>query len=73
MVRQILNEAQHPEQHHGFISHHSTAMSLMDFTDEISSAIDKKQKQYSFSIIVDLKKVLDTNDHSILVRKLKKN
>lgn len=54
----------------GFRTNHSTSMALMELTEEISTAIDKRQ--YFVSIFVDLKKAFDTIDHTILLKKLSK-
>ena len=61
----ILSNSQY-----GFRTSHSTSMALMELTEEISSAIDKKH--YLVSIFVDLKKAFDTIDHTILLHKLSK-
>lgn len=55
---------------YGFRTNHSTSMALMELTEEISTAIDKRQ--YFLSIFVDLKKAFDTIDHTILLKKLSK-
>ncbi len=61
----ILSNSQY-----GFRTNHSTSMALMELTEEISTAIDKRQ--YFVSIFVDLKKAFDTIDHTILLKKLSK-
>ena len=61
----ILSSSQY-----GFRANHSTSMALLELTDEISTAIDKKH--FLVSIFVDLKKAFDTIDHTILLKKLHK-
>uniref|UniRef100_A0A1A8GC74 Helentron 4 helitron-like transposon replicase/helicase/endonuclease n=1 Tax=Nothobranchius korthausae TaxID=1143690 RepID=A0A1A8GC74_9TELE len=62
---EILNDSQY-----GFRTNHSTSMALMELTEEISEAIDKKT--HLISIFIDLKKAFDTVDHKILIEKLSK-
>lgn len=45
-------------------------MAIIELTEEISAAIDKKD--YFVSIFVDFKKAFDTIDHTILLKKLSK-
>uniref|UniRef100_A0A8C6LUY9 Reverse transcriptase domain-containing protein n=1 Tax=Nothobranchius furzeri TaxID=105023 RepID=A0A8C6LUY9_NOTFU len=60
---EILNDSQY-----GFRTNHSTSMALMELTEEISEALDKKN--HLISIFIDLKKAFDTVDHTILIKKL---
>jgi len=53
---------------HGFRSGHSTAMSLINLQEQISTAIDKSE--FSVGIFIDLAKAFDTVDHGILLKKL---
>ena len=53
---------------HGFQPAHSTAMSLIDIQDKISTAMDNNE--YSLGIFLDLAKAFDTVDHKILLTKL---
>lgn len=61
----ILSNSQY-----GFRPNHSTATAIMELTEEITNAIDKKH--YLVSIFVDLQKAFDTLDHKILLHKLYK-
>uniref|UniRef100_A0A8C6KCG5 Reverse transcriptase domain-containing protein n=1 Tax=Nothobranchius furzeri TaxID=105023 RepID=A0A8C6KCG5_NOTFU len=59
----ILNNEQY-----GFRTKHSTAMTIMELTDKISTAIDNKND--FVSVFIDLKKPFDVIDHSRLLQKL---
>ena len=60
---QLLNNSQY-----GFRSQMSTSHALMDLVDEITSSIDAKQ--ISIGVYIDLKKVFDTVNHTLLIDKL---
>jgi len=53
---------------HGFRSGHSTAMSLINLQEQITTAIDNNE--FSVGIFIDLAKAFDTVDHGILLKKL---
>ena len=55
----LLNEHQY-----GFRSKRSTSMAVIDFIEQISTAIDNKE--YTVGIFIDLKKAFDTIDHLLL-------
>ena len=59
----LLNDSQY-----GFRSGKSTALALMELTEEISSAMD--EKMYTVGVFIDLKKAFDTIDHKLLIQKL---
>ena len=59
----ILNENQY-----GFRTKRSTALALMQLTEELTTAIDNRK--ISIGVFVDLKKAFDTIDHDILINKL---
>ena len=59
----LLNDSQY-----GFRSGKSTALALMELTEEISSAMD--EKMYTVGVFIDLKKAFDTTDHKLLIQKL---
>ena len=59
----LLNNSQY-----GFRSGKSTALALMELTEEISSAMD--EKMYTVGVFIDLKKTFDTIDHKLLIQKL---
>ena len=59
----LLNDSQY-----GFRSEKSTALALMELTEEISSAMD--EKMYTVGVFIDLKKAFDTIDHKLLIQKL---
>ena len=46
----------------------STAHAVMELIEEISNATDSKT--HAIGVFIDLKKVFDTVDHSILIKKL---
>ncbi len=54
----------------GFRKDHSTIHPLMEFTNTVSEALNKKH--HAIAIFCDLKKAFDTVDHKILLEKLKK-
>ncbi len=53
---------------YGFRSQHSTSLVVMDFVENIATAVDNKQ--YGIGVFTDLHKVFDTIDHSLLLEKL---
>ena len=59
----LLNDSQY-----GFRSGKSTALTLMELTEEISSAMD--EKMYTVGVFIVLKKAFDTIDHKLLIQKL---
>ena len=61
--KQILNCHQY-----GFRKLYSTAMALIEITDNIKRLLD--EKNYVIGIFIDFKKAFDTVDHEILLRKL---
>ena len=56
------------QKQYGFRSNHSTYMAVLDFVNDISSAIDRGMK--TIGIFMDLSKAFDTIDHNILLNKL---
>ena len=52
----------------GFREGHSTTQALIEITDRIKSAIDKKD--LTCGIFIDLTKAFDTVDHNILLKKM---
>src|SRR6218665_2900192 len=50
---------------HGFRHGHSTAMSLINLQDSISTAIDNKE--FSLGVFIDITKAFDTVNHCILL------
>lgn len=58
------------EHQYGFRSNTSTAMAVIDLTEQISTAIGNNE--FSVGVFIDLKKAFDTIDHTILIRKLKR-
>ena len=42
----------------------STSLALLELTEEITSALDKKKS--TISVFIDLKKAVDTIDHTLL-------
>lgn len=60
---QLINENQF-----GFRKNRSTALALLTFIDDISSATNNNK--YTVGVFVDLKKAFDTLQHSILISKL---
>ena len=56
------------QKQYGFRSNHSTYMAVLDFVNDISSAIDRGMK--TIGIFMDLLKAFDTIDHNILLNKL---
>lgn len=59
----IINESQY-----GFGTQRTTSMAIIEATEEITNALDKKE--YTVGIFMDLKKAFDTINHSILINKL---
>uniref|UniRef100_A0A672Z783 Reverse transcriptase domain-containing protein n=3 Tax=Sphaeramia orbicularis TaxID=375764 RepID=A0A672Z783_9TELE len=58
----ILNDHQY-----GFRKNRSTSLAVMEFAENIATAVD--QKQHTVGVFIDLRKAFDTIDHSILLRK----
>uniref|UniRef100_A0A3B3BUC2 Reverse transcriptase domain-containing protein n=1 Tax=Oryzias melastigma TaxID=30732 RepID=A0A3B3BUC2_ORYME len=58
----LLNESQY-----GFRSNCSTAHAVMEFVENVATAID--QKLNTIAVFVDLSKAFDTIDHSLLLQK----
>ena len=52
----------------GFREGHSTTQALIEITDRIKTAIDKKD--LTCGIFIDLTKAFDTVDHNILLQKM---
>ena len=52
----------------GFRSLHSTALTLIDCTNDWLISIDKTSS--NFALFLDIKKAFDTVDHEILLQKL---
>ena len=46
----------------------STSYAVMELIEEISNATDNKK--HAIGVFVDLKKIFDTVDHEILIKKL---
>ena len=59
----ILSSSQY-----GFRFNMSTSMALLELTEEISSALDRKK--CAIGIFIDLQKAFDTIDHAIFLAKL---
>ena len=47
----------------------STSLALLELTEEITSALDKKKS--TIGVFIDLKKAFDTIDHTLLLAKLR--
>ena len=47
----------------------STSLALLELTEEITSALDKKKS--TIGVFIDLKKAFDTIDHTLLLEKLR--
>ena len=60
----ILSNSQY-----GFRPNMSTSLALLEFTEEITSALDKKKS--TIVVFIDLKKAFDTIDHTLLLAKLR--
>ena len=60
----ILNNSQY-----GFRPNMSTSLALLELTEEITSALDKKKS--TIGVFIDLKKAFDTIDHTLLLPKLR--
>lgn len=56
--------------HYGFRENRSTAMALMELTEEIIDSINKRK--VSIGVFLDLKKAFDTINHDILLKKLER-
>ena len=56
------------EQQYGFRQNYSTELALIELSDRIAQAIDKKK--FMIGIFVDLSKTFDTLNHEILLNKL---
>ena len=54
---------------YGFRPNMSTALALLELTEEITSALDKKKS--TISVFIDLKKAFYTIDHALLLAKLR--
>jgi len=55
---------------HAFRENHSTETALLDVTDQIWKGMDKQQ--VATDVLVDLSKVFDKVDHTILLDKMTK-
>ena len=60
----ILSNSQY-----GFRPNMSTSLALLELTEEITSALDKKKS--TIGVFIDLKKAFDTIDHTLLLEKLR--
>lgn len=58
------------EHQYGFRSNRSTTMAVMELTEKILSAIDKRE--YTVGVFMDLQKAFDTIDHNLLMTKLER-
>ena len=58
------------EQQYGFRTKRTTSLALMEFVENVTSAIENKQ--YALGVFLDLKKAFDTVDHDLLLIKLQK-
>ncbi len=56
------------DQQYGFRANRTTSLALMEFVEEITSAIENKE--YAIGIFLDLKKAFDTVDHDLLLKKM---
>ena len=56
------------EHQYGFRAKRSTAMAVVELTENISTAINNKE--YMVGVFIDLQKAFDTIDHNILFKKL---
>ena len=56
------------EQQYGFRKNYSTEYALIELSDKIAQAIDKKE--FTVGIFIDLSKAFDTLNHEILLKKL---
>lgn len=61
----ILTDSQY-----GFRANRSTAMALMELTEEITNSLDNKK--YVVGVFIDLKKAFDTINHDILLKKMER-
>ena len=55
---------------YGFRSNRSTSLAVMDFVENLATAINDKQT--SIGVFIDLRKAFDTIDHSLLLQKLER-
>ena len=55
---------------YGFRSNRSTSLAVMDFVENIATAVDKKH--HTVGVFIDLCKAFDTIDHSLLLQKLER-
>ena len=62
-----VNEILHPLQF-GFCRKHSTPHTLISMTEHIKNTIDNEN--YGCGIFIDLKKVFDTVNHIVLLKRL---
>ncbi len=53
---------------YGFRENHSTSLALMELVEDITLNMDDNMK--TAGVFIDLKKVFDTIDHTILIKKL---
>ena len=51
------------------LSNMSPSLALLELTEEITSALDKKKS--TIGVFIDLKKAFDTIDHTLLLEKLR--
>ena len=56
------------EQQYGFRTNRTTSYALLDFVNEITTAIENME--YAVGIFLDLKKEFDTVNHDLLLLKL---
>lgn len=52
---------------YGFRSNRSTSLAVMEFVENIATALDKRQ--YAVGVFVDLCKAFDTINHSLRLQK----
>ena len=56
---------------YGFRKEHSTYMALLKMINDITNEL--KNKNYSLGVFIDLSKAFDTDDHTILNKKMYHN